>query len=178
MNTQVIGNYIREKRMLNGWTQEQFAERLDVSAKTVSTWENGSFISIKNANLEKLSEVLHVNIGEIYLGKDLLDLDAETKELLDREIENLNERIDNIQTVSIKVEDRGLLSLEIGVYAFGLSICAIALAYWAASSRMPVVSCLCVAFGLFGIGFMLFGKKAIIAMTKRVQNERRRENKQ
>lgn len=172
MNTQTIGNYIRDKRSLNGWTQEQFAEKLDVSPKTVSAWENGSFSSIRNDNLEKLSKILHVSIGEIFLGKDMAGLDEETKMLLDLEIKSLNARVDDVQTITIKVEDRGLLSMEMGVYAFGFSVFAIALAWWAASLRTPLISCCCLFLGLFGIGFVIFGKRVLAKLTKRLKKER------
>ena len=82
MDTQSIGNYIREKRMKNGWTQEQLAEKLEVASKTVSNWENGNFSSIKNENLDKLSKVFQVSVGEIYLGKDMVGLDEESKQIL------------------------------------------------------------------------------------------------
>ena len=172
MNTQNIGNYIRDKRTLRNWTQEEFADKLGVSPKTVSTWENGSFTSIKNDNLEKLSEVLQVSIGELYLGKDMLGLDEDAKMLLDQEIKSLNERVEGVHNITIKVEDRGLLSLEIGVYAFGLSVFAIALAFWAASSRAPLTSFVCLILGLFGIGFAIFGKRVVTKLTRQIQKER------
>lgn len=172
MNTQNIGNYIRDKRLQNGWNQEQFAEKLGVSSRTVGSWERGEFTSIKNDNLDKLSEVLHVSIAEIFLGKDMSGLDAETKMLLDQEIKSLNERIDNVQTITIKVEDRGLVSIEMGTYAFGFSIIAIALAWWAASPRTPLISFLCLFLGLFGIGFVICGKRVITKLSRRIQKER------
>ena len=172
MNTHNIGNYLRDKRLLNKWTQEELAEKLDVSSKTVSTWENGSFTSIKNDNLDKLSEVFHVSIGEIFLGKDMTGLDEETKLLLDQEIKGLNERVDGVQSITIKVEDRGLLSLEIGIYAYGISTIAIALAWWAASSRTSLITFICFILGLFGVGFCIFGKKVLTKLSKRIQKER------
>ena len=172
MNTQIIGNYIHDKRILRNWTQEEFAEKLNVSPKTVSTWENGNFTSIKNDNLDKLSEVLQVSIGEIYLGKDMNGLDENDKMLLDQALKTLNERVDGVHTITIKVEDRGLLSMEIGVYAFGFSVFAIALAFWAASSRTPLTSFACLILGLFGIVFAVFGKRVIAKLTKQIQRER------
>lgn len=86
MNTQDIGDYIRAKRKSSGWSQEQFAERLDVSTKTVSNWENGEFTSIKNENLEKLSAVFGVSIGEIYAGKDIVGLSDDDKLRIDQTI--------------------------------------------------------------------------------------------
>ena len=41
MNQTAIGNYIAKKRREKNLTQEQLAEKLGVSNKTVSKWENG-----------------------------------------------------------------------------------------------------------------------------------------
>ena len=177
MDTQNIGNYIREKRKLNGWTQEELAEFVGVSAKTVGTWERGDFSYIKNDNLERLSEVLHVSFSEIYLGKDLTGLDEETKILLDQKIKNLNERMDDVRTVTINVEDRGLLSMEMGVCAFGVSIIALSAALWAASSRTSFVSFICFILAFFGAGFAFFGKRIVTKLSKRIQEGRSRTDK-
>ena len=177
MNTQNIGNYIREKRVSKGWTQEKLAELVDVSTKTIGTWERGEFSYIKNDNLEKLSDVLHVSFSEIYLGKDLTGLDEETKMLLDQDVKNINERLDDVRTITINVEDRGLLSMEMGVYAFGISIIALATAWWAASSHTAVTSFICFVLALFGVGFAIFGKRVITKLAKRVQKGRSRTSK-
>ena len=42
MNQQKIGEYIAKKRKEHNMTQIQLAEKLGVSNKTVSKWENGS----------------------------------------------------------------------------------------------------------------------------------------
>lgn len=41
MNQKVIGSYITKKRREKNLTQEQLAENLCVSNKTISKWENG-----------------------------------------------------------------------------------------------------------------------------------------
>lgn len=41
MNQLTIGKYIAEKRRKQNFTQEQLAEKLGVSNKTISKWENG-----------------------------------------------------------------------------------------------------------------------------------------
>ena len=41
MNQTAIGGYIAEKRRALNLTQEQLAEKLGVSNKTISKWENG-----------------------------------------------------------------------------------------------------------------------------------------
>ena len=41
MNQLTIGKYIAEKRRKQNLAQEQLAEKLGVSNKTISKWENG-----------------------------------------------------------------------------------------------------------------------------------------
>ena len=41
MNQTTIGSYITKKRREKNLTQEQLAEKLGVSNKTISKWENG-----------------------------------------------------------------------------------------------------------------------------------------
>ena len=41
MNQTAIGSYIARKRKEQNLTQEQLAEQLSVSNKTISKWENG-----------------------------------------------------------------------------------------------------------------------------------------
>lgn len=41
MDKYIIGNFIEIKRREKNLTQEQLAERLGISNKTVSKWENG-----------------------------------------------------------------------------------------------------------------------------------------
>ena len=42
MNQMAIGNFIEKKRKEQNLTQAQLAEKLGVSNKTVSKWENGT----------------------------------------------------------------------------------------------------------------------------------------
>ena len=42
MDQKKIGSFLRELRKEHGITQEQFAEKLGVSAKTRARWETGS----------------------------------------------------------------------------------------------------------------------------------------
>ena len=175
MNTQDIGDYIRAKRKSSGWSQEQFAERLDVSTKTVSNWENGEFTSIKNENLEKLSAVFGVSIGEIYAGKDIVGLSDDDKLRIDQTIKNLNERVDDVQTITIKVEDRGILSMEMGCYAFGFAAIALAVACWAAFPQTALLGSVCLILFTLGIVFMIFGKRAIRKLEARIQGEREKQ---
>lgn len=44
MNTKKIGAFIAMNRKKKGYTQEQLAEKLGVTNKTISRWENGHYM--------------------------------------------------------------------------------------------------------------------------------------
>lgn len=176
MDPQITGNYIYSKRQLLGLTQEQLAELVNVTPKTISNWETGK-TSIKSDNLDLLAKALHVSTGEIRTGKDFEGLDAETKELISRELKALYERVENVHTITIKVEDRDLLSMEISVYAFGFSLIAIALAGWTASPKTTAHALIFLFLGLFGVWFVIFGKRAVKKISKRIRDRRQASDK-
>ena len=66
-------SYIRQKREIKGWTQEELAAKVGVSVPTVSGWETGKS-DISQKNLKKLAEVLDVTPTEIVAEKDLPQL--------------------------------------------------------------------------------------------------------
>ena len=70
MDYNKIGNFIIEKRKEKNLTQSKLAEKLFVSEKTISKWENGK--SIPDANsLLKMSEIFDVSINELLNGEKL-----------------------------------------------------------------------------------------------------------
>ena len=69
MNQTAIGSYIARKRKEQNLTQEQLAERLGVSNKTVSKWENGRCMPDYSI-IQKLCETLHVTLPELMDGED------------------------------------------------------------------------------------------------------------
>ena len=69
MNQAAIGSYIARKRREENLTQEQLAERLGVSNKTVSKWENGKCMPDYGI-IQKLCDVLHVTLAELMDGED------------------------------------------------------------------------------------------------------------
>ena len=69
MEKEKIGKYIREKRTRLGMTQQQLADRIQVTEKAVSRWETGRGtpdISL----LEPLAVELRVSIAELLNGED------------------------------------------------------------------------------------------------------------
>lgn len=87
MNQVKIGNFIRDLRKENNFTQEQLAEKFNVSRRTVSRWETGS-------NMPGLD--ILIGISECY--------DVALRELLDgeRKSEKMNKEME--ETV-LKVAD-------------------------------------------------------------------------
>ena len=69
MNQTAIGGYIARKRKEQNLTQEQLAEQLGVSNKTISKWENGKCMPDYSI-IQKLCEALHVTLPELMDGED------------------------------------------------------------------------------------------------------------
>ena len=69
MNQTAIGGYIARKRKEQNLTQEQLAQQLGVSNKTISKWENGTCMPDYSI-IQKLCEALHVTLPELMDGED------------------------------------------------------------------------------------------------------------
>lgn len=71
MDYNKIGNFIAKERKNKKLTQAKLAEKLFVSEKTVSKWENGNGIPDTNS-LPKLCEILEVSLKELLNGERLV----------------------------------------------------------------------------------------------------------
>ena len=69
MNQTTIGSYTARKRKEQNLTQEQLAQQLGVSNKTISKWENGKCMPDYSI-IQKLCEALHVTLPELMDGED------------------------------------------------------------------------------------------------------------
>ena len=69
MNQTAIGSYIARKRREQNLTQEQMANQLGVSNKTISKWENGKCMPDYSI-IQALCEALHVSLPELMDGED------------------------------------------------------------------------------------------------------------
>ena len=72
MNQTAIGSYIARKRKEQNLTQEQLAEQLGVSNKTISKWENGKCMPDYSI-IQKLCDALHVTLPELMDGEDAVE---------------------------------------------------------------------------------------------------------
>lgn len=68
MEQEKIGKFIKEKRKENGLTQEKLAEKLGVSSRSVSKWENG--ICMPDMSLYKdICNILNISLVEFISGE-------------------------------------------------------------------------------------------------------------
>ena len=68
MDQKKIGSFLKELRKEKGITQEEFAEKLNVSGRTVSRWETGSNMPDISLLVE-IAEFFDVSIPEIINGE-------------------------------------------------------------------------------------------------------------
>ena len=69
LNSTKVGNFIMEKRKARGMTQQQLADKLNVSFQAISKWENGT--TYPNIEiLRDLAIVLEVSVDEILAGSE------------------------------------------------------------------------------------------------------------
>ena len=98
-----IGSFFRELRTEKGMTQEQLAEKLNVSGRTVSRWENGN-------NMPDLSII--VELADFY--------DIDIRELLngERKSEEMNEDLkETLEAVAeYSTEEKKKLKKELTTY--------------------------------------------------------------
>lgn len=77
MDTVKIGRFIAVLRKEKNLTQSQLGEKIGVTNKTVSRWENGNYLPSVDM-LKILSEEFSVSINEILNGERLNDEDYKT----------------------------------------------------------------------------------------------------
>lgn len=88
MDQSKIGKFIAELRKSKGMTQEKMAERLGVSNKSVSRWENGR--NLPDASLfEPICELLGISLTELFCGEKI-----ENTEMVSKAEQNIVSTID------------------------------------------------------------------------------------
>jgi len=68
MDTIKIGNFLAVLRKEQGLTQESLGEKLGVTNKTISRWENGNYLPPVEM-LQELSKLYEVSINELLCGE-------------------------------------------------------------------------------------------------------------
>lgn len=65
-----IGKYISMSRKLMNLTQEQLGEKLGVTSKTISRWENGNYMPDISLLLP-MCEILNISVNELLKGENI-----------------------------------------------------------------------------------------------------------
>ena len=90
MEQKRIGRLLKELRKEKGITQEQFAEKFNVSSRTVSRWENGNNMPDLDILIE-ISDYYGIDLREIFKGERKSDtMDKETKETVLESVDYAN----------------------------------------------------------------------------------------
>ena len=103
VDIQKVGAFIAQCRKEHNWTQKELGEKLGVTDKAISKWENGrSFPDI--TLLESLCETFDITVSELLSGKKIepKDYKRETERLL-------------IQSIG----EKRLRGFQIGIYSSG-----------------------------------------------------------
>mgnify|MGYP001151236127 CR=1 FL=1 len=102
MDNQKFGRFIRDLRKKANMTQKELGEKLNVTDKAVSKWENGNCIP-DASNIQELCKILNITINDLFSGC-VVDMRDNEKKLE----ENL------LEMIKIKEKrDKELLILEI-----------------------------------------------------------------
>ena len=137
MNQIKIGKFIAECRKKNNLTQAQLAEKLNITDRAISKWENGKAMPDSSIMLE-LCEILKISVNELLSGEVI-------------KMENYNEIAEeNLLEMERQKEesDRRMLRLEI-VIGYTASITFMVLIFVASFIEMQDwIRILLIAFGL------------------------------
>ena len=116
MDTKKIGAFIAMNRKKKGYTQEQLAEKLGVTNKTISRWENGHYMPDLSL-LEPLSKELDITLNELLAGEEIVK-----EEAMEYSEQNLIQTIDYTDK-KIKNEHKKISLFIIGIGIL-ISLCA------------------------------------------------------
>ena len=100
MNQEKIGKFLKELRKQKGLTQEQIAEKFNVSNRTISRWENGYNMPDLDILIE-ISDYYEVDLREVLNGerksenmdKEIQDTVLQAVNYTNTEAERYNKRV-------------------------------------------------------------------------------------
>lgn len=159
MNQKKIGSFLKELRKEKGITQEEFAENLNVSGRTVSRWE--TVVNMPDISLlVDIAEFFNVSIPEIINGE-------RKSEIMEKEVKEVAEAMSNYagaeKSVILKrvklISIIGLISLVIGLVMEAINY----------DSMIPIYECMketCLGFGVGALATMVLYTTGILEKIK------------
>lgn len=133
MDQEKVGNFIRECRLKKNLSQTDLADKLGITNKAVSKWENGRCMPDISL-LEPLSDILGVSINEIIKGERIKKLD---KELAD---DNIRRALDYYENAKRRRFIFKIICLFMFVCILKLIIAGSALVYSIVSAKVVEVN--------------------------------------
>jgi transcriptional regulator with XRE-family HTH domain len=117
-----IGRFIAERRKIKNLTQAQLAEKLNITDRAVSKWENGRSLPDSSIMLE-LCEILDITVNDLLCGEVLI-MEKYNEEMEKHLLEIVKEK---------EIADRRLLKIEIvmGIVSIALMLGLCVLAAYA-----------------------------------------------
>lgn len=106
-----IGSFIAERRKMKNLTQAQLAEKLNITDRAVSKWENGRSLPDSSIMLE-LCDILDITVNDLLCG-EVVVMERYNKELEENLIEMVREK---------EKADKRLLTVEIAMGFVSISI--------------------------------------------------------
>ncbi len=117
MDTVKIGRYISKKRKEKGLTQKQLGDKLGVTNKTISRWENGNYMPDLSL-LEPLSKELGISLNELLAGGDLNTEIVTAEKLAEQAEKSLTDTLQYSRQELQKNKKKYLLGGLAGLVAF------------------------------------------------------------
>ena len=159
MDQKKIGSFLKELRKEKGITQEQFAEIINVSGRTVSRWETGNNMPDISLLVE-IADYFDVSIPEIINGERKSNImEKEVKEVA----EMLSDYAGEEKTALLKktriISIVGLISLLTGLFMESISI----------KSIIPIYECvkgICLGLAVGALITMVLYTTGILARIK------------
>lgn len=150
MNQEKIGKFIAKCRKEKKLTQSELGEKLGVTEKSVSNWENGR--NMPDLSLFKpLCEILDITINELLSGEKLVK---------DNYQERFEENIVNTIDYSTKKINRYSGAISLIIIIFGLFISLSAIMIFPSESSWGSI------YSVFGIIIFMIGIFRIISTSK------------
>lgn len=115
MNQQEIGKFIAQKRREKNLTQEQLAEKLGISNKTVSKWECGKCMPDYSI-VKPLCQELGITVSELMDGE--VKVDSSIRVFDEKQILNMLERIQQLEKQKMSILGMLLIVIGIALIAF------------------------------------------------------------
>ena len=104
MDQEKIGKFISERRKMKKITQREFAEKLGVTDKTVSRWENGHYLPDVSL-FNDVCEILDIEVAELLKGERM-------KKVVKKDIDETIDKIVDISNDEIKKKNKKVIMIS------------------------------------------------------------------